>query len=151
MAAEMNEVLRDKDVIFIGILNGSFMFVSDLLRAIDFYAPVSFVKISSYEGTRKGKMKSLIGLTEDVTGKTVVLLEDIVDTGNTLEWFLPQVNALKPKQVLISTLLFKPEAYGRKADPDFVGFRIPNRFVIGYGLDYKGLARNLKDLYVLNE
>jgi hypoxanthine phosphoribosyltransferase len=150
MARRMNTELGEEQVIFVGVLNGAFMFVSDLLRNLDFNASVSFVKLSSYQGTSSsGRVKSLIGFSEDVSGKTVVLLEDIVDTGITIESILDQISSLGPRRVLVATLLFKPDAYKRMVEPDYIGFRIPNRFVVGYGLDYEGLGRNLRDLYML--
>jgi len=152
MAAAMNAGLRGEDVVFIGILNGAFVFVSDLLRHLDFNAPVSFVKLSSYKGmASSGKVISLIGVGENLKGKTVVVLEDIVDSGKTISAILEQISVFKPFQVRIATLLLKPDVYNGTVEIDYVGFRIPNRFVVGYGLDYDGLGRNLKDLYVLDE
>ena len=148
IADRMNAELKDEDVIFMGILNGAFMFASDLLRKISFDAQVSFVKLTSYHGTASsGMVKRLIGINEDLKDKTVVIVEDIIDTGNTIESIIHQIKGFRPRQVFIATLLLKPEFYSKDIRLDYIGFRIPREFVVGYGLDYQGYGRNLRNLY----
>jgi len=152
LADRINEDLKNEDVIFIGILNGAFMFASDLLRKINFNAQVSFVKLTSYQGTLStGKVKRLIGIHEDLKDKTIVIIEDIIDTGNTIESIIQQIKGFRPKQVFVATLLLKNELYEKEIKLDYVGFRIPKNFVVGYGLDYQGYGRNLRGLYKINE
>jgi len=148
MAEKITEDLQGKDVLFFGILNGSFLFAADIFRQIKLNAQISFIKLASYEGTGStGKIKELIGWNEDISGKTVVVLEDIVDTGSTLERIIGELTLRKAIEVKICTLLFKPEAYSRDIPIDYIGFEIPNNFVVGYGLDYDGYGRNLKSIY----
>lgn len=152
LADRMNEDLQGEEVVFVGVLNGAFMFASDLLRRIRFDLRLTFVKLASYQGiTSTGRVKKLIGINEVLQDKTVVIVEDIIDTGNTIESMIAQVSSFKPKQVLVASLLMKPEVFTKDIVPDYVGFRIPSRFVVGYGLDYMGLGRNLPDLYVLED
>ena len=148
IADQMNSDLKDEDVIFIGILNGAFMFASDLLRKISFNAQVSFVKLSSYHSTTStGNVRRLIGINEELKDKTVVIIEDIIDTGNTIENIIRQIKSFRPRQVYISTLLLKPEYYIKEIRLDYIGFQIPKEFVVGYGLDYQGYGRNLRNIY----
>jgi hypoxanthine phosphoribosyltransferase len=148
MAEKISEDLQGRDVLFFGILNGSFLFAADIFRQIKLNAQISFIKLASYEGTGStGKIKELIGWNEDISGKTVVVLEDIVDTGSTLERIIGELTLRKASDVKICTLLFKPEAYTRDIPIDYIGFEIPNNFVVGYGLDYDGYGRNLKSIY----
>lgn len=148
MAEKISEDLQGHDVLFFGILNGSFLFAADIFRQIKLNAQISFIKLASYEGTGStGKIKELIGWNEDISGKTVVVLEDIVDTGSTLERIIGELTLRKASEVKICTLLFKPEAYTRDIPIDYIGFEIPNNFVVGYGLDYDGYGRNLKSIY----
>jgi hypoxanthine phosphoribosyltransferase len=150
LANEINHDLKEKNVVFFGILNGVFLFAADLFKRINFPAQISFLKLASYEGTSStGKIKELIGWNEDITGKTIVVIEDIVDTGNTLERIVGELTLRKAKEVKIVTLLFKPEAYTRDIPLDYVGFEIPNNFVVGYGLDYDGFGRNHDSIYTL--
>lgn len=150
LAEQMNEDLKDKEVIFLGILNGSFMFASDLYKQIKVPSLISFLKLASYQGTTTtGKVKRLIGINEDIANKTVVIIEDIVDTGITLEQIIKQLKGYDPSEIKVATLLFKPEAYQKDIDIDYIGFSIPPEFIIGYGLDYDGLARNLPHIYKL--
>ena len=152
MAKEINHDLKDKDVVFIGILNGAFMFASDLFRKIKLDCQITFVKLASYTGdTSRGKVKQLIGLGEQIKGKTVVILEDIVDTGITLDTIIKQINGFEPEEILVVTLLFKPDAIKKAVDLDYVGIEIPNDFVIGYGLDFDGFGRNLPEIYKIIE
>ena len=150
MAQQINKDLKGEDVIFIGILNGVFLFAADLFRRIDLDARISFLKLASYQGTSStGKIKELIGWNEDITGKTVIIIEDIVDTGNTLERIVGELKLRKASGVKIATLLFKPSAYTKDIPLDYIGFEIPDNFVVGYGLDYDGYGRNLDSIYTL--
>ncbi|MEZ5020261.1 MAG: hypoxanthine phosphoribosyltransferase [Bacteroidales bacterium] len=152
LAEKINEDLKGQDVLFFGILNGVFLFAADLFRQITLECQVSFIKLASYDGTSStGKIKELIGWNEDITGKTVVVIEDIVDTGATLERVIGELKLRKAADVKICTLLFKPEAYTRDIPIDYIGFEIPNNFVVGYGLDYDGYGRNLKAIYKLTK
>lgn len=148
IADQMDQDLKDKNPLMICILNGSFMFAADLMKKLTTPCQVSFVKVASYEGTQTtGTVKEIIGLSENIEGRTVVLLEDIVDTGVTIENIMKQITALKPRDVKVATLLFKPEACKRKLTLDYIGLSIPNDFIVGYGLDYNGYGRNLPDIY----
>ncbi|MFO8000142.1 MAG: hypoxanthine phosphoribosyltransferase [Marinilabilia sp.] len=152
MAVKMNDELRDKNPLMICILNGSFMFSADLMKLIDFPCEISFVKLSSYQGTGStGNVKQLIGLSEDITDRTVVLLEDIVDTGTTMDSLVGQLQSQGPADVKVATLLYKPEACKREVKLDYIGMHIPNDFIVGYGLDYNGYGRNLPDIYTVTE
>jgi hypoxanthine phosphoribosyltransferase len=148
IANQMNTDFAGKDVVFLCILNGSFMFAADLLRGIDMPCKISFVKFTSYEGDHStGNVRELIGLNENLKGKTVVIVEDIVDTGKTMTDLLEYLKQYEPAEVRIATLMFKPESCCKELKIDYYGFSIPNDFIVGYGLDYNGLGRNLKDIY----
>lgn len=151
MADTMNEDLANKDPLFLCILNGSFMFAAELFKRIDFVeTEISFVKLASYQGDKTtGKVKQLIGLNENIEGRTVVILEDIVDTGITISNIQEQLENLNPKEVLVATLLLKPDALKKEVDLRYVGLEIPNDFIVGYGLDYDGQGRNLIDIYTV--
>jgi hypoxanthine phosphoribosyltransferase len=150
LAKTINTDLKDEFPIFLAVLNGSFMFASDLLKEITIPCEISFVKLSSYSGlTSTGNVNELIGLTENLSGRTVVIVEDIVDSGVTIERLTQLLIDKKVKQIKIATILFKPEAYKKNYLIDYVGFNIPNDFVVGYGLDYEGQGRNLKEIHVL--
>jgi hypoxanthine phosphoribosyltransferase len=150
LAAEINRDLAGKEVVFLGILNGAFLFAADLFRRIDFPVRISFVKLASYQGTSSsGLIKELIGWNEDIKNKTIVVVEDIVDTGTTLERIMGELVIRKAAEVKIAAMLYKPEAYKKKIPLDYVGFEIPNDFVVGYGLDYDGFGRNLPSVYTL--
>ncbi|MBN1108475.1 MAG: hypoxanthine phosphoribosyltransferase [Bacteroidales bacterium] len=150
MAEMINRDYEGKDVLFLGILNGAFLFAAELFRQIKLRARISFVKLASYEGTNSsGSVKELIGWNEDISNMHVVVIEDIVDTGNTLELIYGQLKTRKVADIRIATLLFKPGAYNGTQAPDYVGFKIPNDFVVGYGLDYDGYGRNLPSVYTL--
>lgn len=152
LAEKINEDLKGQDILFFGVLNGVFLFAADIFRQITLDCQVSFIKLASYDGTSStGKIKELIGWNEDITGKTVVVLEDIVDTGATLERVIGELKLRKAADIKICTLLFKPEAYTRDIPIDYIGFEIPNNFVVGYGLDYDGYGRNLKAIYKLTK
>jgi len=152
IADDINSDLKNEDVIFIGVLNGAFMFASDLLRKINFSSQVSFVKLTSYMGTSSsGEVRRLIGINEVLKDKTVVIIEDIIDTGNTIESIVHQIKGFMPRQIYVATLLLKPEYYNKDFRIDYIGFKIPKDFVVGYGLDYQGYGRNLRSLYKLEE
>jgi hypoxanthine phosphoribosyltransferase len=152
IADRMNSELKNEDVIFIGVLNGAFMFASDLLRKISFNVQVSFVKLTSYQGTiSTGNVRRLIGINETLKDKTVVIIEDIIDTGRTIESIINQIKGFRPRQIYVASLLLKPEFYNKDLKLDYVGFQIPKDFVVGYGLDYQGYGRNLRSLYQLEE
>ena len=151
MAHKMNEELADKNPLFLCILNGSFMFAAELFKQINMVeTEISFVKLASYQGdSTTGKVKQLIGLNEDIEGRTVVILEDIVDTGITITNIQEQLDKLNPKKVLIATLLLKPDSLQKEVNLDYVGLEIPNDFIVGFGLDYDGYGRNLIDIYTV--
>lgn len=149
MSAEMNRDLDGKEPLFVCVLNGSFMFAADLFKRIEVQgSQITFVKMASYHGVHSsGTIRQLIGLNEAIEGRTVVVLEDIVDSGSTIEEISAQLAILKPREVKIATLLFKPDAMIKKVKLDYVGLEIPNDFIVGYGLDYDGYGRNLIDIY----
>jgi len=150
LAKQVNEELAGKEVVFLGILNGAFLFAADLFRRIDFPARISFVKLASYQGTSSsGSIKELIGWNEDINNKTIVVVEDIVDTGNTLERIVDELVIRKAAEIRIAALLYKPEAYTKDIPLHYIGFEIPNNFVVGFGLDYDGFGRNLPSVYTL--
>jgi len=152
MAKQMDDDFFEEVPVFIGILNGSFMVMSDLMKHYRGMCEVSFAKMASYEGTQStNKVKQLIGVNENLEGRTVVIVEDIVDTGNTIEELKSIFKEKKVKHLKIATLFFKPEAYKKDIKIDYVGIRIPNKFIVGFGLDYDGLGRNLPDVYQLAE
>lgn len=142
LAKRINKEYEDKNPLFLCILDGSFMFASHLYQKIKIESEISFVKVKSYKGTKSKKINSLIGVDQDLKNKDVIIVEDIVDTGKTINFIM---NNLKCKSIKIATLLSKPEVHNLKLD--YIGFEIPNKFVIGYGLDYNGLGRNLKEIY----
>jgi|SRR5690554_3660526 len=145
---KIQEDMGDDNPLFLGILNGCFRFSSDLLSHIDASCEINFLKVSSYSGTEtSGKVSELIGLSTSIENRHVVILEDIVDTGNTLDFLIEKLSAENPASIKVATLLFKPEPYLGKHKLDYVGFEIPNLFVVGYGLDYDGYGRNLNDIY----
>ncbi len=140
--------MEGKQPLFICILNGSFIFAADLLKEIKLPCEVSFVKMASYAGTgTTGVVKELIGFGEDIKGRDVIVVEDIVDSGNTMEKVVKRLNESEVKSVKIATLFYKPAAYKKDIPLTYVGLEIPNDFIVGYGLDYDGLGRNLKDIY----
>ncbi|WP_082396118.1 adenylate kinase [Olleya sp. ITB9] len=150
MAVQVAEDLGDEVPVFIGILNGSFMLVSDFVKKYPKPCEVTFIKLASYEGVKSTEdIQRLIGLTQDLTGRTVVILEDIIDTGNTLHEVHRIFKNENVKQLLIATLFYKPEAYKKDFKLHYVGLEIPNKFIVGYGLDYDGLGRDLPAVYQL--
>jgi len=152
IAQQMNEELADKDPIFLGILNGAFMFASDLYKQITFPCQITFLKLTSYSGTKStGTVKQLIGINFDLKDRVVVVLEDIVDTGITLETIIRQLSGYEPAEIKVATFLHKPAATIRDVKLDYVGMEIPNDFILGYGLDYDGYGRNYSEIYQLVE
>jgi len=151
MANEAEADLDGEVPVFIGVLNGAFMAVAGFVKHYTKPCEVSFVKLASYEGTNTtGNVKQLIGLSQNLEGRTVVVIEDIVDTGNTVAELKKIFEAKNVKQLKIATLFFKPEAYTKNIPLDYIGFEIPNKFIVGYGLDYNGLGRNLPEVYQLH-
>ncbi len=150
IADQMNRDLAEKDPVFLGILNGAFMFASDLYKQLHFPCQITFLKLASYSGTQStGTVKQLIGINLDLNDRCVVVLEDIVDTGVTLETIIRQLNGFQPKEIRVATLLHKPNATLKDVKLDYVGMEIPNDFIVGYGLDYDGYGRNFKEIYQL--
>ncbi len=148
LAAQINKDYAGKRPFFVTILNGSFMFAADLFKHLTIDAEICFIKLASYKGTKStGNVITTIGLEDDLYGKDVVIVEDIVDTGKTLHNFLPKLQHQQPQSLKIATLLHKPDATQFPLTLDYIGFSIPNKFVVGYGLDYDGLGRNLKEIY----
>lgn len=152
IAAQVSDDFADEIPVFVGVLNGSFMVVSDFMKHYKLPCEVSFIKMSSYEGTSStNDVKQLIGLDQDLTGRSVVVIEDIVDTGNTLVALKELFKKQNVKHFKIATLFFKPEAFQQDIKIDYIGIRIPNKFIVGFGLDYDGLGRNLPEIYQLKE
>lgn len=150
MAEKAMADLKDETPVFVGVLNGAFMVVSDFMKHYTAPCEVSFVKLSSYEGTETThEVKQLIGLNQNLEGRTVVIIEDIVDTGNTVVELVKMFENHNLKQLKIATLFLKPEAYKKDIPLDYIGFEIPNKFIVGYGLDYEGLGRNIPEIYQL--
>ena len=150
IAAAISEDYAGRRPLFIAILNGSFMFASDLFKQLSIEAELCFIKLASYKGMKSsGNVVTSIGLEDDLFGKEVIIVEDIVDTGKTLHNFLPKLHHQQPKSLKIATLLHKSEATAYPLELNYIGFDIPNKFVVGYGLDYDGLGRNLKEIYQL--
>lgn len=152
IAGQINKDYAGKKPLFIGILNGAFMFASDLFKNVTIEAEISFIKLASYKGTKStGQVITAIGLDMDVNGRDIIIVEDIIDTGKTLTEFLPQLRHQQPASLKVAVLLHKPEATLHYINIDYCCFSIPNKFVVGYGLDYNGLGRNISSLYQLQE
>lgn len=152
VAAEISCDLKGKNPLFISVLNGSFMFTADLMKNLTMPCEISFVKLASYAGTSStGKVKELVGLNQDITGRTIVIVEDIVDTGLTMELLIKQLRMNNPKEIHIASLLVKPDKLKVKLDIEYVAMNIPNDFIVGYGLDYDGYGRNYRDIYTVIE
>ena len=150
MGIQLNLDYEDKVPVFIGVLNGAFMFLADLMKEIHIGCEITFVKLASYHGGTKssGTLTEEYPLNIDLKGRDVIIVEDIVDTGETLKFLLDKIKALEPASVKVATLLLKPDALKHKFDEVcFIGFEIPNEFVVGFGLDYKNLGRNLDHIY----
>ena len=153
LADQIAEEMEPGEVpIFIGILNGSFMFAADFIRKYPHDCHITFVKMASYQGVNSsGKIKHLVGINEDLEGKTVVILEDIIDTGNTLAEIYEIFRDKKVKKLKIATLFFKPDVFRKELHIDYIGKSIEDKFIVGYGLDYDGLGRNIPDIYQLKK
>ena len=149
---EINRDLADANPLFVSVLNGSFMFTADLMKHVSVPCEISFVKLASYAGTSStGKVKELVGLNDDITGRTIVIVEDIIDTGLTMERLIEMLKARNPKEIRIATLLVKPDKLKVDLDINYIAMSIPNDFIVGYGLDYDGLGRNYRDIYTVIE
>ena len=149
LGIQLNLDYENKVPLFIGVLNGSFLFMADLIKEINISCEIGFIKVSSYQGdSSTGTVKDVIGLDMNLKGRDIIIVEDIVDTGLTLKHILETVKKHEPASVNVCSLLFKPLALKTEIDDiSYIGFEIPNEFVVGYGLDYNGLGRNLKDIY----
>ncbi len=152
IASKVEADFADEIPVFVGVLNGSFMVVTDFMKHYKKPCEMSFIKLASYEGTSStNEVKQLIGLNEDLSGRTVIIIEDIVDTGNTVAELKELFKKQNVKHLKIATLFFKPDAYKKEVKIDYIGIRIPNKFIVGFGLDYDGLGRNLPEVYQLKE
>ena len=152
LAEQMSKDLEGKNPIFLGVLNGSFIFAADLMREMTVPCEISFVKLASYQGTTStGKVQEVLGINENLSGRTVVIVEDIVESGQTMKQMIESLGTRNPTSVHICSLFFKPEKLKEELTLDYVAFRIPDDFILGYGLDYDGLGRELKDVYTIVE
>ena len=152
VAAKVNEEYKNDTPVILFVLNGSVIFGSDLLKQLNIQCRLCCVKVSSYVGTKSTeKVQNLIGLTENVENKRVLVIEDIIDTGNTYEFIESMLREARAKDVKIATLTYKPDSYRKSLPIDFVGLEIPNKFILGRGMDYDGLGRNLRDIYQVVE
>ncbi|MBP5776655.1 MAG: hypoxanthine phosphoribosyltransferase [Prevotella sp.] len=152
LAKQISKDMEGKTPLFLGVLNGSFIFAADLMREMTIPCEISFVKLASYQGTTStGKVKEVIGINENLSGRTVVIVEDIVESGQTMKQMIESLGTRNPESVHICTLFFKPEKLKEDLKIDYVAFRIPDDFILGYGLDYDGMGRELKDVYTIVE
>ena len=152
LAQQMSRDLEGKNPLFLGVLNGAFIFAADLMREMTIPCEISFVKLASYQGTTStGSIKEVIGINEDLSGRTVVIIEDIVESGLTIKRMMEQLGTRNPASVQVCTLFFKPDRLKEDLKLDYVAFEIPNDFILGYGLDYDQQGRGLKDIYTLVE
>ena len=152
LGRQISKDMEGKNPLLIGVLNGSFMFAADLLREITIPCEISFVKLASYEGILStGKVKEIMGLNEDISGRTVIIVEDIIDTGRTMRQMLDSLSVRRPESIHICTLFVKPDKLEEPLDIEYVAFSIPNEFIVGYGLDYDQQGRGLKEIYTLVE
>ena len=152
VADRINRDMADKNPLFLAVLNGSFMFAADLMKLITIPCEISFVKLASYQGIiSTGSVREVIGINENLSGRTVVIVEDIVDTGLTMKRMIESIGTRNPASVHICTLLLKPEKLQEELDVEYVAMKIPNDFIVGYGLDYDQQGRNLRDIYTVVE
>ena len=152
IADRINHDMAGKNPLFLAVLNGSFMFAADLMKMITIPCEISFVKLASYQGViSTGSVKEVIGINEDLSGRTIIIIEDIIDTGLTMKRMIESIGTRNPESVHICTLLLKPEKLQEKLDVDYVAMKIPNDFIVGYGLDYDQQGRNLRDIYTVVE
>jgi hypoxanthine phosphoribosyltransferase len=150
VADRINHDMAGKNPLFLAVLNGSFMFAADLMKMITIPCEISFVKLASYQGViSTGSVKEVIGINEYLSGRTIIIIEDIVDTGLTMKRMIESIGTRNPESVHICTLLLKPEKLQEKLDVDYVAMKIPNDFIVGYGLDYDQQGRNLRDIYTV--
>lgn len=150
ISKKINADTKDINPLFIGILKGAFLFTADLIRLYEYACGLSFIKVASYKDTQStGQVKRLFGINEPLSNRVVIIVEDIIDTGNTLEYVYNEILKHEPNQLKVATLLLKPEVYKKSIKIDYVGKEIPNKFMVGYGLDYNELGRNLQDIYAL--
>lgn len=149
MAIQLNVAYENKNPVFVGVLNGSFLFVADLIKDVTLPCEIEFIKVASYHGTNStGAIKDALGMPANLKGRDIIVVEDIVDSGLTMKYILSKIYEQEPASVAICALLFKPDALKEPLpELDYIGFEIPNEFVVGYGLDYDGLGRNLRDIY----
>ncbi|WP_345074825.1 hypoxanthine phosphoribosyltransferase [Hymenobacter fastidiosus] len=148
LAGRLNQDYAGKQPLFVAVLNGSFMFASDLLKEMLIPCEIAFIRVASYEGiSSTGRVREILGLQEDVAGRDLIIVEDIVDTGHTMRALLELLGAQKPASLAVATLFLKPECLQHELDIRYVGLTIPNDFIVGYGLDYDGLGRNYPDVY----
>ena len=152
VAEQLNERYQGRTPIFLGVLSGSFLFLADLVRKVNFESQLAFVKISSYDGTEStGNVKQQFGVDFDIEGRDIIIVEDIVETGHSMNYLLDHLRKKNPASISICTLFFKPEKFLYEYDIDYTALSIGNEFIVGYGLDYNQLGRNLKDIYVIDE
>ena len=152
VADQLNERYQGRTPIFLGVLSGSFLFLADLVRKVNFESQLAFVKISSYDGTEStGNVKQQFGVDFDIEGRDIIIVEDIVETGHSMNYLLDHLRKKNPASISICTLFFKPEKFLYEYDIDYTALSIGNEFIVGYGLDYNQLGRNLKDIYVVDE
>ena len=152
LGQQLSKDFEGKNPLFLAVLNGSFIFAADLMREITIPCEISFVKLASYQGTTStGKIQEVIGINEDLSGRTIVIVEDIVESGQTMKQMVESLGTRNPESVHICTLFFKPDKLKEELTLDYVAFRIPDDFIVGYGLDYDGLGRELKDVYTIVE
>ena len=152
VAQQISKDMEGKTPLLLGVLNGSFIFAADLMREMTIPCEISFVKLASYQGTTStGKVKEVIGINENLSGRTVIIVEDIVESGRTMKQMIESLGTRNPESVHICTLFFKPDKLQEELTLDYVAFRIPDDFIVGYGLDYDGFGRELKDIYTIVE
>lgn len=151
LGSQISSEMEGKCPLFICVLNGAFLFAADLLKNISIDCEITFIRVSSYEGTAStGNLKSIMGLSENIEGRSVIIVEDIVDTGHTMVHLINELKSKNPAQLKLASLLLKPAALQHDIKIDYTGFEVPNDFLVGYGLDYDGLGRNLSDIYTLS-
>ena len=152
VAEEISRDLEGKNPLLLGVLNGAFIFAADLMREMTIPCEISFVKLASYQGTTStGKIKEVLGINEDLSGRHVIIVEDIVESGQTMKRMIESLGTRNPASIHICTLFFKPDKLREELDLDYVAFRIPDDFIVGYGLDYDHQGRELKDIYTIVE
>jgi hypoxanthine phosphoribosyltransferase len=152
MGKNLSKEFKKEHPVFVCVLNGSFMFAADLVREFSYPCTMSFIKLSSYKGMLSaGKVETLIGINEDICNKTVVVVEDIIDSGLTIAKIIKELKKHKPKRIIVTTLFFKPDACKKKVKIDYIGIKIPDKFIVGFGLDYNGMGRNYKNIYIVKQ